>query len=451
MQCNGRTQIFTNVDVTSKNVVEVLDKVRITHDKNAREIEYLWNYYKGIQPVLYRTKEVNPKICNKIVVNRAREIISFKDGYLIGNPVQYVTRSEDASNIDEVNALNAYMQLAKKASEDMLLVNWLHVCGTAYRAVFPSKDPDFPIQLYTLDPRTTFIVYKNDIACTPQMAVTFTKDDTGAEITYTCYTRTEQFVVTGSEVRDVIEYISPTLPIIEYPANPERMGAFEEVLGLLDAINLTESNRLDGVEQFIQSLMVFTNVTLDEQEFTRLLSLGAISIPSNEGQKADVKYLTAELNQSQTQVLVEDMYNAVLTICGIPNRNGSGSTSDTGTAVIMRDGWEAAEGKTKKTELMFDSSDQETLKRVLHLLKINNGLNLSLKDIDIRFTRHNYENLTVKVNALDILLKNDYVAPADAWQISGLVIDPEATYLRGLQHFNSSEAQTQLNDSSEAD
>lgn len=44
------------------------------------------------------------------------------------------------------------------------------------------------------------------------------------------------------------------------------MGAFESVVPLLDAINNVQSNRLDGIEQFIQSLMVFYNCTLGEDE-----------------------------------------------------------------------------------------------------------------------------------------------------------------------------------------
>ena len=45
--------------------------------------------------------------------------------------------------------------------------------------------------------------------------------------------------------------------IFEYEANTARMGAFEPVLTMLDAINTVQSNRIDGVEQGpVQSLMV---------------------------------------------------------------------------------------------------------------------------------------------------------------------------------------------------
>ena len=49
------------------------------------------------------------------------------------------------------------------------------------------------------------------------------------------------------------------IPIIEYPINSARLGAFEIVLSVLDAINTVQSNRLDGIEQFVQSLIVLIN------------------------------------------------------------------------------------------------------------------------------------------------------------------------------------------------
>ncbi len=446
----GRRQIFVNEDITKDNVSEILEKVINDHDINCADIDYLWSYYKGKQPVLMRTKEVNSKVCNRVVVNLAREIVNFRDGYFIGKPVQYVARSEHTDNIDDVNELNTYMQLAGKAAADMELTNWFHVCGTSYRGIFPTGDIDNPFELFTLDPRNTFVIYKNDMGHTPLMAVTYTQDDANIR-TFFCYTRTESYTVKERVVSDIKEHALPTLPIIEYPANPERMGAFEEVLTLLDAINLTESNRLDGLEQFIQAIMVFTNAKVDRAEFEEILDLGAVNIASSDGQKADVKYLTAELNQAQTQVLLDSQCAKVMEICGVPSRSGGASTSDTGTAVMLREGWEAAESRTKKTELMFDVNDKNTLKSILNILNANGLTTLKPRDVDIRFTRHNYDNLTVKVNALDIMLKNEQIANVDAWQLSGLAIDPEAACLRGQAQQPqrteiNSEVQTQLED-----
>ena len=77
-QMFGRRVIKSSVtEITDENVVEVLLKALSIHALNRSEIDYLWEYYKGKQPILNRTKEVRPEICNRIVENRANEIVSF--------------------------------------------------------------------------------------------------------------------------------------------------------------------------------------------------------------------------------------------------------------------------------------------------------------------------------------------------------------------------------------
>lgn len=106
----GRRKIYTDVDViTRDNVADVLFEALGTHWANKAEIEYLYEYYKGNQPVLRRVKDVRPEICNKIVENRANEIVSFKVGYLMGEPIQYVSRGDDEALADKVGKLNGFM------------------------------------------------------------------------------------------------------------------------------------------------------------------------------------------------------------------------------------------------------------------------------------------------------------------------------------------------------
>ena len=64
----GRTVIYTDVDVIDRNnVVEVLNKALETHDVNKNDIQYLYDYYKGKQPILERVKDIRPEINNKLV------------------------------------------------------------------------------------------------------------------------------------------------------------------------------------------------------------------------------------------------------------------------------------------------------------------------------------------------------------------------------------------------
>lgn len=169
----GRKVIYTDEDeITQDNVLEVLNDAMLIHSVNRSEIDYLYKYYRGDQPILKRQKDVRPEICNRIVENRANEIVSFKVGYLMGEPVQYVGRGR--VNADELNTLNDFVFAEDKAAKDKELADWFTICGTSYRMILPDpKDEadESPFEIYTLDPRNAFVVYHSGLGNKPMMGV----------------------------------------------------------------------------------------------------------------------------------------------------------------------------------------------------------------------------------------------------------------------------------------
>lgn len=445
----GRRVIYTEVErIHEGNIIDVLQKALFTHLQNQSEIDYLYRYYRGDQPILNRVKEVRPEINNQIVENRANEIVSFKTGYLVGEPVQYVSRGNDEAVASEVLTLNDYMLSEDKQAQDKELTDWMHICGTSYRMVLPDaladvEEDEAPFEIFTLDPRFAFVVYSVGLGHKPMMGVRYVvKED--RTIVFSCWTKDRYFEVWNTW--DVIHSEDQILgiPIIEYPLNQARLGAFEIVVPLLDAINMTESNRVDGVEQFIQSLMLFHNVDISSDDFDKLRDLGAIKYKDIDSTlKAEIQYLTSEMNQTQTQTLVDSMYKTVLTICGMPNRNGGTSTSDTGTAVLMRDGWSAAEARAKDTEPVFKKSEKEFLKLVLHICRDMGHLSLKLSALEIRFTRRNYENIAQKASVLTTMLGCEKIAPELAFTHCGLFSDPQLAYKMSLPYIEKAESAKQ--------
>ena len=429
----GRRVITTDVEeITAENVLDVLSKAMQVHEINRGEMEYLWNYYRGKQPILTREKTVRPEICNRIVENRANEIVSFKVGYLCGEPIQYIGRNSDEAISAGVGTLNEYMFLVDKPSLDKEVVEWQMIVGTANRMVltndtYEDDSDESPFEMYTLDPRDSFVVYSTDVKRRRMMGVKYSTDELGTK-TFSIYTDTQSFLVIDGQLKEVADHGLGVVPIFEYPANNARLGSFEIVLPLLDAINNIESNRMDGIEQFVQAFVKFINCDITKEDFEALKDLGAIKVKSADGQQADVDIVTNELNQQQTQTLKDDAYQAVLTICGMPNRNGGSSTSDTGSAVLLRDGWSLAESRAKDSELMFKRSEKEVLKLVLRVCSTLADLKLKLKDIDMKFTRRNYDNIQSKSQVLVSMLQQPKVHPLLAFTHCGLFSDPESAY-----------------------
>lgn len=433
--CNGRTVIYdSHTEVTRENILEILKEALPIFATNQQQVRYLENYRKGIQPILNREKTIRPEICNKVVVNRASEISAFKVGYLLTKPVQYVSRSKDIKIADKIIELNDLMYESDKEFYDKTLAERFSVSGTAYRLVLPTnRGEDCPFKINELRSDEAFVVYYSGTGKEPLLGVIeviFRDINNEQKIKYCCYSKDMYYEIVDGMIVAERPHFLKSIPVIEYPNNTSRIGDFEIVIPLLDAINLVYSNRIDGVEQFVQSLMKFINVDISEEDFQKLKDLGAIKLKSSgDGTKQDVEFITQEMSQDQIQVLINSLYQDVLTICGMPNRNGGYSTSDTGSAVIMRDGWEAAESRARGTELMFKRSDKKFLKIVLLILNVFKFSDLKLKDIDIKFTRRNYENINQKATVLTTMLGCDKIHPKLAFESCGLFTDPEVAYI----------------------
>lgn len=431
----GRSEIVSDAkEITRDNIIEQLNVALVTHIKNQGEIQYLYDYYRGKQFILEREKKVRPEIMNLIVENRANEIVSFKTGYLMGEPVQYVGRTESPEIAPKINKLNEYVFAEDMASKNKELADWMHIGGIGYRIVLPDvaltqrEKDESPFEIYTGDPRTTFVVKTNNLARDPLFAVLINNKVDGTT-RYYVYTKTRYYEIESNTIWVDAPNPLGEIPVIEYPANTARLGAFEIVLPLLDALNSVDSNALDDIEQTVQAILILRNVDLSSEEYGKLLEEGALKVTdADPTMPAEVKYITAKLGVNETKMEADRIYESILTICGMPNRNGGSSTSDTGAAVIMRDGWSSAEARAKDTEAMFKKSEKQALKLMLKIIRTADELDLRLADIDIRFTRRNYENTKEKAEVLTMMLNNEKISPLLAFTHCGMFSDPQVAY-----------------------
>lgn len=444
---HGRRQICTNVsEITSANLLEVLNDALDVHAKNRQEEVYLEKYLRGIQPILSRQKAFNGEINNKVVVNIANQIVAFKTAEFAGEPIQYVSRGSKKSLPKKVEKLNSMMISEGKQSKDHDLAYKMFTSGVGYRLVLRDKAlavannelfDEAPFEIYTPDPRNTFVIRRNDVTKRVLAGVTYVyTDKSKSNVEFTVYTDNVTYKVSGTAIHasKIIEstiHNFGAVTLIEYPCNTVYMGAFEPVLPLMDAYNLTMSDRLDGIEQFIQAIMVFEGVDITREQFMELKDLGAIKIPpSTDGRQSKVYYLNEQLDQGQTQTLVDDIYQTILQIVGMPSQ-GNANTSDSSNvgAMIVKNGWWNAEARSLETQNMWKQSETEFLKIVLKICSEANVLDgLSVSDVEPKFGRQSYEDLLVKTQSFSNL-RSAGCPSIQAFKFSKLSKDPESDAL----------------------
>lgn len=471
---SGRKIIYTNVDaITDDNLSKVMGEALSIHNSNSADIDYLYEYFKGKQPIINRKKNVREDINNKVVVNYANEIVNFKVGYLAGEPIQYISHCEDVDG-NMVNLLNDYMHTENKALKDQQIVEWQMICGTAYRyiqAIRPDRYGDCPFKLHTLDPRNTFVVYSNQIGNKPLLACSYAVDDFKNVTNYTIYTDDAIYKGEGSSIAlaRVEKFTNPfnTIPIYEYPANSARLGAFEVVIDLLDGINQVESDRLDGLDTQIQAYTKFVNCDIDAEGIELMKEYGVIKIKSTPDLPADVDTIAVNFSQTEARTTKEDLLQSVILIAHLPNRSsGDVSTSNTGAGVQLQAGWQDVEYDARSSEVMFKGSENEMLKLLLYICRtpskpiFNEGtkvnFNLYPQDVELKFTRRNYEQMQSKAQVLCEMLNQPHIHPRLAFEHSGMFSDPETAYTMSEEYYQKSletwqptivdETETDLND-----
>lgn len=438
----GRKVIFSNVkNITKDNVVDVFSKALPIHNQNRREIDYLHHYVSGDQPILYRTKDVRPEIKNDVVENHAWEITRFMMAQTYGEPIQYVSVKDDQNKSKEIDKLNDFMRVIDKSYYDIQIGDWQSTCGTAYREVWSKSrietEPGEPCMgIDCADPRCNFIIYSSSHGHPPLMSCSRCFNERDEEY-WLCTTNRQTFEIKDGKVDKSGPNGHGRILLTEYPNNVRRLSDVEIVITMLDAINKIQSNRIDGIEQFVQAFIKFVNCEIDETTFLKMCKIGALKVKTvNPSMPADVGMVSSQLDQEQTQVSKDDLYKNMLIIEGMPSREQN-TGGDTGQAVYLRNGWDFAEQRAKIDEPVIIKSEKEFLRIALNILQTKKQISsdLTVADIDVKITRNNTDNMMVKAQSLTYLLEKG-IHPKIAIRTVGLWSDPEKIYLESKPYLD---------------
>lgn len=444
----GRKIAYTDVDhIDESNVVQVVADCYGVFTQNKRAIEYLYNYYKGDQPVLYRTKTMRDDIINKVVENHAFEIVQFKCAQSFGEPIQIVALNDTEEVNKAVDKFNAYTRAINKPARDIEIGIWQSATGTAYKGVQFTSKKDLPFRHVCLSPLNTFIIYSkqtHERLCSVQEL----KDENG-RFYKLVFTASHEFRIQDSKLLPLEMNEDGTLvysrlhafgdiPIVEYPNNADRLSDIELVISLLDAINNMQSNRMDAVEQFVQSWIKFINCEIDEDTFKQMKMQGALVVKSNgDNKKVDVEVMTQELSQTESQVAKKDLWDNVLSISGIPNTEQGSDGGSTQGAVQLRSGWDFSKQRARlkdpfiiEAERIVDSISMNCIR-----IKGNNDVKLTPFDYDIQINHSPQDNMMAKVESLQILL-NSGIHPLVAIKTIGLFEDSEKVFRLSEEYLN---------------
>lgn len=459
----GRRMLLTDEkEITEKNIISVVSKAFTEHQENVSEEMFLFEYERGKQPILSREKKIRPELNATIVENNASKIVDVHLGYCFSNPITFVQRAKveptqkqkkslfgfikkntDEENLDDLKIamLNKMMQEQSKSTKDIALGRNLFICGVGYQMVLPNRNKDrfSPFELMVPSPLTTFVVYSNDAYREPVLGCTYFIHDDGT-ISLTAYSKYHCFTIeheiNSSDYRlkeKIVPNVLRKIPIVEFALN-DRMGIFEKIIPLLDAINLVDSDRINDIMQHVQSLLWMHNCQVDSEGKKNLVDGDGVIMTKSagDGKEAKITYLNETLNQSEIQRLVDYLNSQAEQITSTPSWQEASGGSTTG-AMQLSNGWQCLEIAAKTVEQLFTEPEMQIIDLAVEIIKADHrpfdGLkDIETADVEIRFCRTKTYDLVSKTNSLVALL-NAGVDGLTSFNTVGLFTDPQQAWV----------------------
>lgn len=440
----GRERIILDYpEVTPQNLFEVMQKALGIHNGNARDCDYLINYWLGDQDILSRVGGGTSNINNQTVVNFAFPITREIVGYTYGSPTEFIPKKMEYQ--EDISRLSDMYNYEDSHSVDICSGIYASVCGLGYMITLPSKDiskdmtPDIPIVHSYLDPRNTFVVQSPEVGNPVIMSCIRVVNKVTNDTDYTCYTNKYKFEFKNMDKSTLKVSANPIgmNPITMVENSLFLTGDWEQAIAVMNAQNQVTSDALNDIEGTIKSLLVIlgaefedNDVGLQKVKENRLLTL---TRGNGDSSNLDAKFISPQLDSISVENIREYLEEARNIITGIPDRSANSSGGDTGMAVLNRDGWTDIEIVARLKEMFYKKAKKQQLSVGMQILKKLGMLREDVSPIDIEISvgRHTTDNLQTKTQAFSTLMATGVIATIDALEMSCLTNKSREVVERG--------------------
>lgn len=384
--------IFTT-DKTAEMITPAVARDYIEkHDKyEMPRLTMLDNYYCGRQHICDRRKSDDMLCNNRVMINHAAYIAKFTSSYLIATPVSY--RGKDDTDI---TAITDCLNYADSSTQDADLALDAAIFGRAYELIY--MDVDSRPKLARITPLSAFVVYDDTVEQNPVFAVYYYPVFEPGNSTPKCFkcqlmtdTIMQDFELTSNfgikSEGEIIPHYFGKVPLNEIYNDGQQQGDFEQVISLIDAYNILQSDRVNDKEQFVDSLMYIKGQILGETDDEKAETYG--DIQRNRvvelSQDGEIGFLTRQFDEASVEVLRKSIVTDIHKISGVPDMSDDNFAGNA-SGVAMKYKLLNLEQITKTKERFFTEGLRYRLECLSNIIGIKGGY-IDPKQIDITFTR----------------------------------------------------------------
>lgn len=377
-----------------------------------KKYDKLYQYYRGNHETIIkkpRKKGNNPD--NRIIVNYPKQIVKAYVGYFAGvNPSFSIKKDDDVSEeayntankeLDYFNNKNNINHFFTQQAKNV------DIFGRSLALVYQDEMGD--TRLSAFDPRRGFIVYADDVREQPVFGVRYKRIDNNGAVIADVYAIDNSVLVDEKGVRaqtstnyhkydvvatmdfasdqlieleaDLVGY--DTLPMVEFNADDERMGLYEDVITVFDAIDSAISEKKNDVDYFGDVILSLMNMNFNEEALQQLRDLRILSSRNTSDFPSTADFLDKPTADQTQENLINRLISAVYDITGVVNLNDKDFTNAaSGQALKQRLQGMRQNADTKASS--FDRSFREIYKALFTGLLMPDVVD----DVIIRFKKN---------------------------------------------------------------
>lgn len=345
------------------------------------------DYYDGKHEILKDYAMQDARSNRKLIFNFPRKFVDNETGYLLGKPVNFISKSGNQAAVDAIDRCTSLWD----KEHNLVLRKYSEIYGESYELNYLNDAGQFCGAILT--PQNAYVLEDGTAQRRAQLALHKFKKPFEADCEYLdVYTDREilHYQCKGEDLHYLGSHphIFERVPVIVCPANAERRSGFEDVLSLFDAYNAINSDLVNEIADHRNAYLVIENAKIEEDDLLSMKKMGIIQVPKG----GKVSWLTKDINDSFVQNELENIERKIYDMMDEVNFNENWAANT--SSLALRNKLLNLENRVAMREAFMERAICQRLQNLFTYLRKKEGTQYDAGDIAIRFTRNLPTDLT---------------------------------------------------------
>ena len=351
-------------------------------NKNSQAKQKYKDYYEGNHSILKSYQMQDSRSNMKLVFNYPRKFVDNETGYILGKPINYISKSDDTTIIDAIDRNTSHWD----KEHNINLRKQSEIYGEAYELNYINTEGEFSATILT--PLDAYVLEDGTAERNVLLALhTFIKkfDDkkyldvyNDSEILH--YELGSNSNKTTLNLIGSHEHIFGRVPVTICLANSEKKSGFQDVISLFDAYNVLNSDLVNEIADHRNAYLVIENAKIEEEDLLKMKSMGIIQVPSG----GKVSWLTKDINDSFVKNQLDNIERKIFDLMDEVNFNENWAANT--SSLALRNKLLNLENRVAMREAIMEKVIKQRLKNLCIFLSKKEGKFYNYKDIAVKFT-----------------------------------------------------------------